>query len=512
MSEQHTFYSLTGTQLPALETLEGGGLRVQQTVEQNFLRSYLDTADWRLFNSGSALELREYPDRLVLIWRDLDNAHDRFTATLAAMPRTAADIVAEDFRSDLKRVTKGRALRVIVAEQVTSQALKLIDAAANRGLRIDLEVTQNEHSVESDDQHIYARLRFAGDANNLSRDLLRRAESTLGLQPLEQDPLRQLLSTQGIEPLRGSKNPKLPRTVDDFITALARVELDLLELLEQQEAGLFEDADPEFLHDFRIACRRSRTLLPELERSLPAKQRQSINADFSWLSRLSGPLRDLDVVLAEFDELTKRSGDSRGALEPLRVILINARQQHFEAMLSALASRRYGKFKRTWRRNLDRLIAKPGRRGLHKPAAKALKKAYRRVIKQVARLQDHIELEAFHELRKRCKRLRYRLDAFRSLYPTEEVQLAIRTLKDFQDALGRINDLHVQGQLFSSAIEQLDNSAARHEATVARATHLVEILNEEMSDLLSHLQDALNEFAAPHHQTRFQQLIEAGYQ
>lgn len=513
MAEQPTFYTVTGPPLPAFESMPGDdGLKLEQAAPRHFLRSYLDTPDWRLFNSSSTLELHQYQDRVVLIWRALDSGRIKCSASLTEIPQRAGDIAAEDFRTQLERITKGRALQVVAGERVTVRALKLVDQAANRGLRLDLEVTQSEHSLGASDERVYARLRCAGDGKNLSHHLRSRAESLLGLQPLSDDPLRTLLGSQGIHPERISKNPKLRRGDGNFVAALARLQLELLDLLEQQESGLFEDVDDEFLHDFRIACRRSRTLLPELAASLPAKQRRSISADFSWLSQLTGPLRDLDVVLAEFDELAQRLPDGHGDLEPLHEILQSERQRHLAAMRTALASRRYGKFKRSWRGILGRLLNKQRNGGLRKPVDASLKKTYRRVIKQVFRLHDHIELDAFHDLRKRCKRLRYRLDAFRSLYPTSQVQEVISTLKGFQDDLGRINDLHVQGELFSAALAQLDKSEPWHDATLASANHLVDLLNAEKTDRLRHLQDALSEFAAERNQSRFGQLLDAGYE
>jgi CHAD domain-containing protein len=52
--------------------------------------------------------------------------------------------------------------------------------------------------------------------------------------------------------------------------------------------------------------------------------------------------------------------------------------------------------------------------------------------------------EAMHELRKRCKELRYLLEIFGSLYDPGEHWQAVRELKALQDCLGEFQDTEVQ--------------------------------------------------------------------
>jgi CHAD domain-containing protein len=49
-----------------------------------------------------------------------------------------------------------------------------------------------------------------------------------------------------------------------------------------------------------------------------------------------------------------------------------------------------------------------------------------------------------HELRKSCKKLRYLMEFFQSLYPEDEIRPLIRLLKDLLDNLGSFQDLTVQ--------------------------------------------------------------------
>ena len=52
--------------------------------------------------------------------------------------------------------------------------------------------------------------------------------------------------------------------------------------------------------------------------------------------------------------------------------------------------------------------------------------------------------EALHELRKQCKKLRYLMEFFQSLFPKEQIKQLIKILKGLQDNLGEHQDLEVQ--------------------------------------------------------------------
>ena len=58
-----------------------------------------------------------------------------------------------------------------------------------------------------------------------------------------------------------------------------------------------EQLDTEFLHDFRVALRRTRSLLGQIRDVFPAAAVEHFSSEFSWIGRLTGPPRDLDVLL-----------------------------------------------------------------------------------------------------------------------------------------------------------------------------------------------------------------------
>ncbi len=60
-----------------------------------------------------------------------------------------------------------------------------------------------------------------------------------------------------------------------------------------------------------------------------------------------------------------------------------------------------------------------------------------------------------HELRKSCKKLRYLMEFFQSLYPEDDVRPLIRLLKELLDNLGSFQDLAVQAAHLRELAERM---------------------------------------------------------
>ena len=88
----------------------------------------------------------------------------------------------------------------------------------------------------------------------------------------------------------------------------------LLAAIEANLPGTLADVDTEFLHDLRVAVRRTRSLQRELKARLPAGRSSSTSARSSAGCRqITGPSRDLDVYLLEFDGSPTRCPRPSGA-------------------------------------------------------------------------------------------------------------------------------------------------------------------------------------------------------
>ena len=74
-----------------------------------------------------------------------------------------------------------------------------------------------------------------------------------------------------------------------------------------------------------------------------------------------------------------------------------------------------------------------------------INRVYRRMVRMGEAIDDSSPPEAYHELRKKGKELRYLLELFgASLYPDDVVKPMVKALKALQDVLGQHQDREVQ--------------------------------------------------------------------
>ena len=247
--------------------------------------------------------------------------------------------------------------------------------------------------------------------------------------------------------------------------ALSAILLAQLDMMESNIPGIRDDIDTEFLHDFRVANRRSRSLITGLKEALPAPVRDLGREFFSWLSKQTSTLRDIDVFLLAFREYRQMlPAQTYEHLMPLQSFLEQRRGTERTSLLSALDSDRFRNYVHDWREALQG--GPPDETGTRPrvvdAAGNAIWKAWKRVRKHGRKAEGAKSDEALHELRISCKKLRYLLEAFRSLYPAGDVDRAIRQLRKLQDVLGDIVDFQVQQQYLSQWQENFPGQRHRN--------------------------------------------------
>ena len=86
--------------------------------------------------------------------------------------------------------------------------------------------------------------------------------------------------------------------IDDLRALLERQR----KAIERSEPGVRDGADPEDLHRFRVATRRSRAMI-RASRPLVRDQLAALDRELRWLGSATGPVRDLDVLIEHLREL-----------------------------------------------------------------------------------------------------------------------------------------------------------------------------------------------------------------
>lgn len=234
--------------------------------------------------------------------------------------------------------------------------------------------------------------------------------------------------------------------------ALRRIHSALLQRILDNQTGVREGRGGEHLHDYRVAVRRTRTGLRGIRQVYPKPAAKRFAGDFRWLSKTTGPARDLQVYLRAFEQLGRNVGaEVIEGLEPFADFLRSQRRREEERCAQALASRRYAEMMRDW----ERFLQEPAGgdettmnacRPVREVGMACVESAYHRAVQRGAALHERSAGESFHRVRLDFKKLRYLLEFFSSLFAEAAWKRSIGTLKRTQDALGAINDLRVQAE------------------------------------------------------------------
>ncbi len=245
--------------------------------------------------------------------------------------------------------------------------------------------------------------------------------------------------------------------------AAAAVLRALTEAIEGNRDGAMTGEDPEFLHQLRIAVRRSRTVQRQLKGAFPPLVLTGFRSEFRWLQQTTGEARDLDVYLLGFEELRALvPAPIRAELGPLRAVIGHWRLAAHAEAARALASRRTSELLTDWEVLLETLIELPvadrpdAAQAIAHTAGRRIRRVYRHVRRMGAAIDPTGPGAAYHELRKKGKELRYLLELFGvQLFDREVVDDLVATLKGLQDVLGRHQDREVQIALLTALADEV---------------------------------------------------------
>jgi CHAD domain-containing protein len=293
-------------------------------------------------------------------------------------------------------------------------------------------------------------------------------------------------------------------------SALRAILSTLLGTLRANVDGVIADHDTEFLHDFRVATRRTRAALVQLKGVFPAERLDSFLPEFRWLGSLTNPCRDLDVYLLEMDGFRAMVGDSAAALAPLQEIIEQERRTALGEVRAGLRSRRFRRLLDGWQAFLenpptDREPPANAARPVRELASQKIWKAYRRMRRRGLGLGENPPLEELHRLRINGKKLRYLLEFFRTLYEDAGAEPLVEQLKLLQDILGGINDVRVQQRRLIEFAHRSE-LAGRVETLLAMG-RLAGALQQRQYRLRDDLANVFPSFAGPEGRSRYRSLF-----
>ena len=371
-------------------------------------RTWLDTFDWRLYRAGLMLEFEQarrggrlllsradgtpqaeqpvtgWPPRRPAL--DLPPGPVRDRIMVLIRPRALLPIVRASSTVSVTRLLNadGKTVARLVAEHITVTAVAASPTAAGptaAGTTAELPLRLAIAEVRGypgQARRASALLAGVPGVSSASQSVFTAALTALGRHPADY--------TSGVD---AEITASMPASV-----AVARLLLRLLDTLEQNVDGVLRDIDTEFLHDLRVAVRRSRSAIKLLGEVLPADLARHYATEFKWLGDLTTPTRDLDVHLLGFGPMTAQLvAASPADLEPLRAFLVRRRAREFRRLAAALRGPRFRAITDDWRKALleirDAGAASKRRRAAHRGRAGAEHDRARVPPDRGARRRDH---------------------------------------------------------------------------------------------------------------------------
>jgi CHAD domain-containing protein len=474
-------------------------------------RVFLDTFDHRLYRNGQLLSMEG--DRFVL--RSSGNEMDLSSpySDTDGRPRFWQDFPDGPFRDSLRTVIDIRALipQVSVRSSVT------------------------RHNVVNEDEKTVVHLNFE------DIEVAENCSGKASLQLLEVTPVRgyadefgdimRRLAGMGIERSDGNifsiALGAVGKTAGDYSSKVtARLEPDmpsgealkivlrsLLETMRKNEDGIIKDIDTEFLHDFRVAVRRTRSALTLIRGVFPESVKEKFKTEFAATGRKSNELRDLDICLLRRERYTEMLPPAlRPGLGPLFEIIARERLEAHVEFVKELASDSYRRSIEAW----GKFLNAPAGAEDELPASfapviglakKRIRKRYKKAVGLGKGLDESSPDRDFHTLRIECKKLRYYLEFFESLFPPDEIKAVIRHLKQLQDNLGDYNDMHVQQERLKGYIPMMDPSESEGRDSIAAAGGLISELYLKQKELRAEFHARFEEFSGGDMKALFEKLF-----
>ena len=433
--------------------------------------TWLDTFDWRLHKAGLTLEHVPAPggSELRLSGADPGKAATQLvTGWQASRPHLLAALADGPVGTRIAGLAAPRALIPLVTTSTVTSVYRLLNEDNKTVARLLVDRTSvvgprpGEPPAPLPPRLTIAEVRgYPGQARRATRLIAAVPGVQLAGTRLVTDALRAV----GRRP--GDYSNKVDADITlgmPAATAAAAILLRLLDTIEANVDGTLKDIDTEFLHDLRVSVRRTRSALKLFGDALSLTPEESafFAAEFKWVGDLTTPTRDLDVHLLDFEETARGLAAAKpDDLEPFRAYLEQRRRKEFRALVRGLRSARFTGLISDWRARLTSIKRDNGkpaggtraRSGQADKAAGATtgllaaertRVAFAKVARRGAAITPDTPAEALHDLRKRCKELRYALEFFAPLYDPAGYAKVVGDLKRLQDCLGEFQDTDVQ--------------------------------------------------------------------
>jgi len=473
---------------------------VENPVEHDRFQ-YFDTFDWRLFKKQRIMAYC----KPVLELQSLDHQEQEFQIDCNQAPVFVWDLPEGPLRNDLEPVLEMRALLPLVDVDQETRRYNLLNGDDKTTVRFEIW-SRKVMGPDKEWTHLDPEIAFF-PLRGYEREYQQALKKVEKWAHSKTHSLVDAFKSVGLTPLDYNSKPNLglhPEMRSD--EAGKQIYSCMMEVIRRNMDGIRKDLDSEFLHDFRVAVRRTRSGLSQIKNILEDDVLERAKTDFSTLGKMTNLMRDLDVYLLKHDEYRNLLPvDMQPDVERFFVHLRDVRKKERSVLLKKLASPEVSEIFGWWEAFLSEPVPEHPQPifaalPVLELANKSILKRYKRVCRDGALLRQDSPDQLFHDLRIECKKLRYQLEFFISLYPKGRISNLVSRLKKLQNGLGDFNDFYVQQETLKAYVHEMSvrsNSARDHVLAIGV---LIGVLCEKQRNLKAVCMDGLKTFL--NHETR----------
>ena len=469
-----------------------------------------DTFDWRLFNKSFVL----YTFENTLFLRKLFKNDIIHSAPITSPPVFVWDFPDGELKQKLSPVLKMRALLTLIELQSRLTAHRILNQDEKTVARL---IYDEIRPVQGKNAPVLAKYLWLQPVKGYTKDChnITKYLEEIGFTALKKEDIYfKAMDAAGKSP--GSYSSKLKIQLDPAMRSDEATKIilrSLLQTMKTNAANLEKDLDTEFLHDFRVATRRTRSALGQLKSVFPKHITNQFKKEFAFVGKLSNQLRDLDVYLLK-EKVFKAILPPvlRDDIDPLFDYLRRNRSTALQKVVRGLTSKKYAHIIQQWESFLDEPVQDPpAASNANVPiitlARKRIYKKYRGIVKVGSQFLDNTEDQKLHALRIECKKLRYLMEFFYSLFPRKKINTLIAQLKTLQDNLGNFNDLCVQEKYLLKIAEELPATHRKSKKTQMAIGSLIGTLDKEKQAIKEAFAKTFTDYASSSNKRAFSELF-----
>ncbi len=482
--------------------------------EQSILTSitYYDTFDWRLFYKS--LVLFESENRLFL--RKLFKKQTVHEIAIASFPIFLKNFPDCELKRQLSTIIEMRALIKLVKVDSSLKVYHILSRDKKEVTRLiyeEIRLPQGEEKAllasylwlpqvknsPKDFQHLVKRFKELGFTRDKKEDVYFKVLKSVKKNPGD------YTSKLKIQLHPGMRSNEAAKIIFRY----------LLQIIKINEINIKKDLDTEFIHDFRVAVRRTRSALGQMKSVFSRETTKRFKKDLAFVGKLTNLLRDLDVCLLK--EKTYKDALPailRSDLAPLFEHLTKMRLNALQEVITQLESNRYLHIMEDWETFINESqtyssSASNAKIPIFDLARKRIFTQYQGIIKTGSQILENPEEKKIHALRIKCKKLRYMMEFTSSLFPHKKNRKLIKQIKKLQLNLGHFNDMHVQIDHLRYIAQQLPAADQKSKNTLMAIGSLIGTLDGEKQAAKDMFSKTFKEFAASSNKKAFIELFKS---